>query len=235
LATGAAGQSKTDDAKPSEPRPADTRVPPVESYQVFYLTHAMQIGDLQDIQTDLRNMLPRAKVYGVPSQYAISVRGTADDLLLAQKVVTELDRAPKSYQLTYTINETDGGKHTGAQHFSMVVVSGVKTNLKEGNRVPIVTGTSVSPGSAPDSQMQYIDVGLSIEATFDGVRLHTKVEQSHVSDEKSSIGLQDPVILQTLLEGTATLAEGKPVVLGALDIPGGTRHEEVEVVAQALR
>jgi hypothetical protein len=55
-----------------------------------------------------------------------------------------------------------------------------------------------------------------------------------VSDEKSGIGMQDPVFHQTVLEGTATIVPGKPLVLGSLDIPGTNRHQQVEVTAEAI-
>jgi len=48
------------------------------------------------------------------------------------------------------------------------------------------------------------------------------------------VGKNDPVVRQTTLSTTALLNPGKPVMLGALDIPGSTRHLEVEVVLEAL-
>ena len=111
--------------------------------------------------------------------------------------------------------------------------------LKQGSRVPIVTGSFDSGSSKQNTQVQYVDVGLNIDASLegfnDGVRLHTKMEQSSVADEKSSVAVQDPVIRQTVLEETSMLALGKPLVLGALDVPGTTRHMDVEVVAEAVR
>ncbi len=38
-------------------------------------------------------MLPNAKVYGVASQNAIVMRATPDELLLAQKLIDDLDKA----------------------------------------------------------------------------------------------------------------------------------------------
>src|SRR6185437_1065286 len=46
-----------------------------------------------DIQTALRNMFQTAKIYGVASQDAIIMRGTPDELLLAQKLIDDLDKA----------------------------------------------------------------------------------------------------------------------------------------------
>ncbi|HSV90313.1 MAG TPA: hypothetical protein VLH80_04415, partial [Nitrospiraceae bacterium] len=70
----------------------------------------------------------------------------------------------KTYRLTYTLTETDGGKRVGTQHFAMIVVSGGKTVLKQGNRVPLVTG-SVSTSGGAQTQVQYLDVGLNIDAS----------------------------------------------------------------------
>jgi general secretion pathway protein D len=64
-----------------------------QAVETFYLTNAWQQNDLNDVQTALRNVLPNAKVYGVASQNAIVMRATPDELLLAQKLVNDLDRA----------------------------------------------------------------------------------------------------------------------------------------------
>jgi general secretion pathway protein D len=65
--------------------------------QTFYLANAWQTNDLTDVQTAIRNVLTGGafKIYGVPSQNAIVVRGTPDELLLAQKLVNDLDK-PRS-------------------------------------------------------------------------------------------------------------------------------------------
>jgi len=62
-------------------------------------------------------------VYYVQSQCAISVLAAPDDILLAQKILADLDRTKKTYRLTYTITETDNGKLVAARHFSLIVVS----------------------------------------------------------------------------------------------------------------
>jgi len=230
--------SKTADSKPVDTRPAEARLN-AGTYQILYLNNLTQISDANDITTDLRNMLPMAKIYYVPSQSAISMRGSAEDIALAQKIIADLDKPKKSYRLTYTMTETDEGKPVGTQHFAVVVMLGGKTVLKQGSRVPLVTGSTKGENMAESSQVQYIDIGLNVEASLDGyldgLRLHTKVEQSKVADEKSTVGIQDPVIRQTTLDATSTLAPGKPVVLGTIDVPGSTRKQEIEVVSELVR
>ncbi|MGC1363335.1 MAG: secretin N-terminal domain-containing protein, partial [Silvibacterium sp.] len=64
-----------------------------QAVQTFYLTNVSQQNDFTDVQTALRNMFQTAKIYGVASQNAIIMRGTPDELLLAQKLIDDLDKA----------------------------------------------------------------------------------------------------------------------------------------------
>jgi type II secretory pathway component GspD/PulD (secretin) len=225
-----------------EPKATDTK-PDFSAYLAIQLSSITTATDANDIQTALRNLLPRTRVYYVPSQAMLTLHGSAYDIKLAEKIVADLDRPKKTYRLTYTIRDVDGGKTLGTQHFSVVLAAGGKTSLKQGMRVPLVTGTSEYDKSGKDSQVQYIDIGLNLEASLegyqDGVRLKTEVEQSGVADEKSGLGAQDPVIRQTTLEATSSLTEGKPVVLGTMDklgeASGGSHKQEIEVVSEVVR
>jgi hypothetical protein len=220
----------------AQPQAADAKTAQ-DIYQTFYLTNLTQQSDANELVSDVRNMLPNAKLYYVPSQSAFSIKGSAEDIALAQKILADLDKTKKIYRLTYTLTERDGGKTIGVQHFSIIVASGSRTDFKQGSRVPISVATNAAPGS--NAEITYIDIGQEIDASLDGyldgVRLRTKVVQSSIAEDKSGVGTQDPVIRQTTLEGTSTLVQGKPLVLGSLDIPGSTRHQEVEVLSELVR
>lgn len=64
-----------------------------EAVQTFYLSNAWQQNDMNDVQTALRSVIRNAQFYGVASQNAIVARGTPDELLLAQKLIDDLDKA----------------------------------------------------------------------------------------------------------------------------------------------
>jgi general secretion pathway protein D len=64
-----------------------------QAVQTFYLSNAWQANDLTDVQTAIRNVLTNVKIYAVPSQNAIVMRATPDELLLAQKLINDLDKA----------------------------------------------------------------------------------------------------------------------------------------------
>jgi type II secretory pathway component GspD/PulD (secretin) len=208
---------------------------PPEAYQTLYLSNSTGQHDANDIQTDLRNLLPRARIYYVETANAISVRGTAEDIAEAQKILADIDRPRKTYRLTYTIGDGDNGH--AAQHLAVVISQGNKTMLKEGSRVPIVTG-SYGNGSDANTQMQYQDVGLNLDASLegsgDGLRLRTKVEQTSVSEEKSNVGIQDPILHQAVLECESAVVIGRPIALGSMELAGGKRME-VSVVAEVVK
>jgi type II secretory pathway component GspD/PulD (secretin) len=224
--------------KPLGPR-EDTR-----PYQTFYLTNTGQQNDANEIVVAIRNLLdPSVKIYLVPSQNAILMRASPDQLAMAQKVINELDRPKKLYRLTYSITEMDSGKRIGVQHFAMVVAPGERTLMKQVSRVPVVTGSynngsTGNGGQGVESQVTYLDVGLIFDVTLspygNGGRLRSKVERSGVAEERSGVGPQDPVVRSTSLESTATLDVGKPLVVGSLDIPGSTRHLDVDVMMEVV-
>jgi hypothetical protein len=146
----------------------------------------------------------------------------------------------KSYRLTYTITETDNGKHVGLQHFSMIVVPGQRTTLKQGSKIPIVTGSyTATSATAMQTQMTYLDVGMNFDATLDempdGLRLLSKVEQSSIAEEKSGVGAQDPIVRQTVIQGASLITVGKPLLLGSIDILGSTRHLDIEAVVDPVK
>jgi type II secretory pathway component GspD/PulD (secretin) len=242
LVSYADAQTKPDEAKQEGAGLVTTRPSPQEpvpeSVETIFLTNVQQQNDLNDIQTDIRNILPRAKIYGLPSQNAITIEATPEDLEVAKKLVADLDRPKPLYRLTYTITDFDSGKRTGSQSVAVLAVLGQRSIFKHGTRVPIVTGSYDSEARNSNTQVQYQDLGLSIEATVDGsadgLTLRTKIEQSSLAQEKSATAEQDPIVRQTVLQETGELVEGKPLALGALDIPGTTQRQQIEVTAELV-
>jgi general secretion pathway protein D len=62
--------------------------------QTFYLTNTSTANDATEVNTAIRNLLdPSVKIFLVASQNAIVMRATPDQLLLAQKLINDLDRS----------------------------------------------------------------------------------------------------------------------------------------------
>jgi type II secretory pathway component GspD/PulD (secretin) len=206
-----------------------------ETYQTFYLKNATNQNAANDIQTAMRNMIPRAKIYYAATENALSVSGSAEDVAYAQKMLVDLDKPQKVYRVTYTIS--DG--HGAPRHLALLVTPGRRTISKQGTRVPIMTGSYKEGGGEPsNTQFQYVDIGLSIEAALegygDGLRLMSKIEETSVSEQKSNVGIQDPVIDQSVLESHSAVGSGKPSMLGSIDMPDG-KHMDIQVAIETAQ
>jgi type II secretory pathway component GspD/PulD (secretin) len=219
-------------AQPEERYHADT-------YQSIALQHMASNNQALDILQALRNGMPQARVYLNSSAQMLSINASAADVALAQKIVAEMDKPIRTYRLTYTLTQIEDGKRAGPQRFELVVASGERASMKQGTRVPIQTGSYQKDTASKESEIQYLDVGLGIEAKAegfpDGVKITSKVEESSVGEEHSGFGAEDPVVHQTEWNATAVLPLGKPVVLGSLDVPGTTQRLEVEVTAELVK
>ena len=223
--------------------PASTRAASTEPMKIFYLKNVSQPNDGNETLTGVRMMLdPAAKIYLEPSQNAIIVRSTPDQLALAGQIIEALDKPGKIFRLTYTIDESDAGKRIGSQHFALLVHAGQRTTLKQGSKIPVATGQYGAPNipekaSEVQTQFTYLDIGYNFDATLalDGQTLKSIVEQSSVAEQKSIVNVEEPIIRQSVLQGTAILTLGKPLTLGSLDLPGSTRHLDIEVLLEAVK
>src|SRR5438309_8983797 len=61
--------------------------------KTFYLSNLSQPTELQDVVNALRQILEISRIQPLPSEGAIVVRGTPDQVALAQKLVSDLDKS----------------------------------------------------------------------------------------------------------------------------------------------
>jgi len=212
---------------------------------IFYLHNASQASDANEIHTAIRNMLPPdAKTYLVSGQNIILVRGTAEQIALVQKLIDGLDKPKRTYRLTYTVKEIDGGKLVGTEHFALVSGNEQDVTLKQGSKVPILTGSysavsTDSKAAGAQTQFTYLDVGMNIDATLtdmgDQAMIKSYIEQSSVAPELSRAVSQDPTILHAALKGIFAVTLGKPLALGSIDIPHSTRHLDIEIEVERVQ
>ena len=202
--------------------------------RAFTLKNITEAQEGNEIVTALRNTLdPHDRVTYIWSQNTILINAPEEHLAFAEKVINTLDKPKKAYRLVYTLIDLDNGKRVGDEHYNMVVVSGQHAVLKQGNKVPVVMGIDPKNSSSQQSQISYVDVGITIDATVDDsttvLRLKTRVEQSGVAEDRLGGAAQDPVLRQTVFEGAANLGAGRPLTIGLMDVAGTTRRMEIQV------
>jgi type II secretory pathway component GspD/PulD (secretin) len=197
-------------------------------------------NDADEILRAIRNTFePGMQVYLVNGQNIIAVRTYPEEFARIEAIVHSLDRPHKTYRLTYTITEFDGGKPVGTEHLAMVIVDGQHTTVKEGDKIPVATGSYTTDNNSSQTQFTYLDVGMNIDSTLteydNGALLKAKVEQSSIGPTNTIAGVQEPVVRQTVLEGISFLTLGKPIMLGSIDVPNTTRRLDIAVVLDPIK
>jgi general secretion pathway protein D len=122
-----------------------------QAVQTFYLTNASQQNDANEVVVAIRNLLdPSIKIYLVPSQNAIVMRATPDQLLLAQKLLNDLDRARPEVVVDVAILEVNRNTErnigiTLPQSISLTPQANPNTTTTNGSTPTTGTGTGTTP------------------------------------------------------------------------------------------
>ncbi|HCT59253.1 MULTISPECIES: hypothetical protein [Acidobacterium] len=217
--------------------------PEQKSIHLIFLPNAASRNDTAYVYDAVRNMFPHDLIYMVPSEYTIIMRSTEQDYEMARQMVDKLSQARRVFRLTYTLVRSGSGAASGQKKLTLTVAVGNHASLKQGAKVPMITGsyTTSSGGSqsVSNNQWQYIDTGINIFADLNGTAssliLHSKVEESGAEQVPPPASGSALVLLHTTLDSTTLLTPGKPQVIGSLALPGSGEHEQIEVTAQPVQ
>jgi len=167
-----------------------------QAVQTFYLSNAWQQSDLTDVNTAIRNLMPNVKAFGVPSQNAIVVRGTPDELLLVQKLINDLDKARPEVVVDIAVLEVS---KNWERTLGIAWPSSVGVSLQQ----PSTTGsTSTSGSSSGSSSVASAAAGLTLynlahlKATDFAVTVGSATANLLLTDANTKI-LQNPRIRAT--------------------------------------
>ena len=115
--------------------------------QTFYLSNSSQANDGNEILTGLRLLLdPSVKLYLVPSQNAIVMRATADQLLLAQKLISDFDRARPEVVIDVAVLEVNRDKIRDLG-ITLPTSIGLTPSLATTSTTSSTSGTTTQSGS----------------------------------------------------------------------------------------
>ncbi len=106
--------------------------------KVFYLRNMTTVQELQEVATNIRSITDIRRVFTYNSQNAIIVRGSVDQVALAEKIVTDLDKAKPEVLVDVVVMEANRSR---TRDLAATIISG-STN---GIRIPI--------GFTPRSQL----------------------------------------------------------------------------------
>ena len=171
-----------------------------EAVQTFYLANTAQQNDLNDIQTALRNLLVNAKLYGVPSQSAIVMRATPDELLLAQKLINDLDKSRPEVVVDVALLEvnrdktrTMGVQLPGSFGLQLQTSSGTTTTTGTTTTGTTTTGTTTTGTTSTNLTLNNL---AHLNATNFAVTVGQATANLLLSDSDTKV-LQNPSIRAT--------------------------------------
>jgi general secretion pathway protein D len=180
-----------------------------QAVQTFYLTNAWQQNDLNDVQTALRNVLTNIKVYGVASQNALVVRGTPDELMLAQKLINDLDKARPEVIVDIAVMEVS---KNWQRTLGIAWPSSIGVALQPTTTTSSTSGTSTTATSTTTPTLYDL---ANLKSSNFAVTIGAATANLLLSDSNTKI-LQNPRIRATdSQKATMKIGERIPIATGS--------------------
>jgi general secretion pathway protein D len=191
--------------------------------KTFYLANLSQPTELQDIVNAMRTLLEVSRIQQLPSQQAIVVRGTPDQVALAQKLVDDLDKAKPEVIVEVAVMQVskDRARTYGISPPTSATVA-LQSNL---NNSTTTTGTgtngntaSVNTSTGTPNQINLNQIG-NLNATDFTITIPPATATALLNDSNVKI-LQNPQI--RALDGqkaTLKIGDRVPVATGSFQ-PG---------------
>jgi general secretion pathway protein D len=190
--------------------------------QTFYLTNAWQQSDLTDVQTAIRNLLTGIKIYGVPSQNAIVIRGTPDELMLAQMLIDDLDKARAEVVVDIAVLEVSKNweRTLGIQWPSSVGLALQPPSTSTSTTT--TTGTTGTTGATDNGTNPSLYDLAHLKATDFAVTIGSATANLLLTDSNTKI-LQNPRIRATdAQKATMKIGERIPIATGSYQTGAAT-------------
>jgi hypothetical protein len=156
-------------------------------------------------------------------------------LLLSAPAQEKKDEPTRNvYKLEFTVFELENGKRINERsymlHISDADHRGASTRV--GTRVPVQVGGNVG--------MQYMDVGLKIDANFQSaddssMNLIINFETSGFAMPEQSTQSGTPVLRNVSENVTAKIPYGKPTLVSSIDDVNSKRRLQLELTATRLK
>lgn len=182
--------------------------------QTFYLSNSSQPNDANEIITGLRQLLdPSIKLYLVPSQNAIVMRATTDQLLLAQKLINDFDRARPEVVVDVAVLEVNRDK---IRNLGITLPTSVGLTPQIATTTTTSTGTTPATNTATNLTLNNL---AHLNATDFAVSISGGTLNALLSDVDTRV-LQNPRIRAT--DGQrATLKIGQKIPIATGSFGGG--------------
>ena len=186
--------------------------------KTFYLSNLSQPTELQDVVNAMRTILEVSRIQQLPSQGAIVVRGTPDQVALAQKLVDDLDKAKPEVLIEVSVMQVSRDKaHTLGINPPTSVSVALQPNVSSATTP--TTSTTGTTTTAPTSTGLNLNTFNQLNATDFQVTIPQATASALMTDSDTKV-IQSPQI--RALDGqkaTLKIGDRVPVATGSFQ-PG---------------
>ena len=189
--------------------------------RTFYLTNLSQPNELQDLVNILRTLLDTQRLQQFPSQQAVVVRGTPDQIAMAEKLINDLDKGRPEVVVEVAIMQVSRDKlrNLGIQPPASVTVqlqsnnTTTTTTTVNGNAGNGGTATTGTTGSLTLNNLAHLN------ATNFQVTIPAATANFLYSDSDSKLITQPQIRASDGQKASLKIGERVPVATGSFQ-PG---------------
>jgi general secretion pathway protein D len=188
--------------------------------KTFYLSNLSQQTEIQEIVNTLRMILEISKIQALPSQNAVVVRGTPDQIALAEKLVSDLDKAKPEVVVDVAIMQVSKDKmhNLGISPPTSVSVA-LQPNINTSTTTTGTTTTGTTNSSTGTNNSISLNALANLNATDFQATISPMTATALFTDSSTKL-LQQPQI--RALEGqkaSLKIGDRVPVATGSFQ-PG---------------
>ena len=196
-----------------------------QAVETFYLHNVSQQNDFTEIQTVLRNLFSQgARINGVASENAIVMRATPDELLLAKRLIEDLDKPKPEVVIDVAVLEVsrDLLRNIGIQLPQTASINFQPSNANlNNNNSSSSTSTSTSSTSTTTSSITLNNLA-HLNSTNFAVSIGQAAVNLLLTDTRSRI-IQNPQIRASDgQEAKLTIGEKIPIATGSYQTGAAT-------------
>jgi general secretion pathway protein D len=165
--------------------------------KTFYLRNASTPADLQEAAGTLKGILDISRIQITPEQRSLTLRGTPDQMVLAQKLLGDIDKPKGEVVIDVTVMEVSRTKSrtigTSPPTSATVTLAPGGTTTSSGSSSSSLTLNSFTSLHAGDFSVSISGASFSLLASDSDTKVIQRPEIRAIDSEKSSLKIGDRV------------------------------------------
>jgi general secretion pathway protein D len=165
--------------------------------KTFYLRNASTPADLQQAAGTLKGILDISRIQITPEQRSLTLRGTPDQMVLAQKLLGDIDKPKGEVVIDVTVMEVSRTKSrtlgTSPPTSATVTLAPGGTSTTSGSSSSSLTLNSFTSLHAGDFSVSISGASFSLLASDSDTKVIQRPEIRAIDSEKSSLKIGDRV------------------------------------------